>query len=199
LITFMSPGIAKSINIHVPFSMSRIVMSGLLLGIILSVRTCCFHNMITLPSLLVSTDLVHGHPSVCFLILPMFPCVCLVSLFIVYYYSMEQSPSWEANQSLQLVKKFPTFLWNPKVPYRTHKCPPPVPILSRLYPVPTPQSNLLEIHLNIIFPSMSGSPQWPLSLWFPHQHPVHTSVLPHTRHMTRPSHSSRFYHPHNIG
>jgi hypothetical protein len=31
-------------------------------------------------------------------------------------YSMEQSPSWEANQSLQLVKKFPAFLWNPKVP-----------------------------------------------------------------------------------
>jgi hypothetical protein len=29
-------------------------------------------------------------------------------------YRMEQSPSWEANQSLQLVKKFPAFLWNPK-------------------------------------------------------------------------------------
>jgi hypothetical protein len=28
---------------------------------------------------------------------------------------------------------------------------------------------------------------------------VHTSPLPHTRHIPRPSHSSRFYHPHNIG
>jgi hypothetical protein len=28
---------------------------------------------------------------------------------------MEQSPSWEAYQSLQLVKKFPAFLWNPKI------------------------------------------------------------------------------------
>jgi hypothetical protein len=29
--------------------------------------------------------------------------------FHVLTYSMEQSPSWEANQSLQLVKKFPAF------------------------------------------------------------------------------------------
>jgi hypothetical protein len=28
---------------------------------------------------------------------------------------------------------------------------------------------------------------------------MHTSLLPHTRHMPCPSHSSRFYHPHNIG
>ena len=40
LITFLSPVFATSINIHVPFSLSRIVMSGLLLGIVLSVCTC---------------------------------------------------------------------------------------------------------------------------------------------------------------
>ena len=40
LITFLSPEIAKFINIHVPFSLSRIMMSGLLLGIVLSVCTC---------------------------------------------------------------------------------------------------------------------------------------------------------------
>src|SRR5215475_302825 len=97
---------------------------------------------------------------------------------------------------MQLVKKFPAFLWNPNVPYRTHKCLPPVPILSQLNPVPTTPSNFLKIHL-IILPSISWSPQWPLSLRLPPQHPVHTSILPHTRHMPCPSHSSRFYDPHH--
>ena len=34
LITFLSPGIATSINMHVLFSLSRIIMSGLLFGIV---------------------------------------------------------------------------------------------------------------------------------------------------------------------
>ena len=62
------------------------------------------------------------------------------------------------------------------------------------YPEPTPSSPhnplpLPEDPSNIILPSTSGSPQWSLSLRFPHQNPVHTSPLPHTRHMHGPSHS----------
>jgi len=87
-------------------------------------------------------------------------------------------------------QEIPRILWNPKVHHRTHKHTPPVPILSQLHPFPTTPSNLLKIHLNIILPSTPGSPQWSPSLRFPHQNPVHTSPLPHTRYMPRPSHSS---------
>jgi len=81
---------------------------------------------------------------------------------------------------------------------RTHKCPPPIPILSQLRLVPTTTSHFLKIHLNIILPSASGSPQWSLFLRFRHQNPVHPFPLPHTRHMPCSSHSSQFYHPHNV-
>jgi hypothetical protein len=56
LITFLVPEIAVSINIHVPFSFTRIMMCGLLLDIVLSVYSCWFHNMVTVPSWLVSTN-----------------------------------------------------------------------------------------------------------------------------------------------
>ena len=50
LVTFLSPEISTSINIHVSFSLPWIVMSSLLLGLVLSVCTSWFHNMFTLPS-----------------------------------------------------------------------------------------------------------------------------------------------------
>ena len=56
LITFLSPQIAPSINTHVPASLPQIMLSCLLLGAVLSVCTCTFHNMITLPSWLLSTS-----------------------------------------------------------------------------------------------------------------------------------------------
>jgi hypothetical protein len=83
-------------------------------------------------------------------------------------YSMEQSPSWKADW-FAASKEFPRVLWNPKVPHRTHKRPPRIPILSQPNPVLTPTSHLLKIHPNIILPSTPGSPRRSLSLRFPHQ------------------------------
>ena len=112
-------------------------------------------------------------------------------------YSTVQSPSWEANW-FAASQEIPRISRNPKVHYRTHNRPPPVPILGQPNPVHIPTSHLLEIHPNIIHPSMSRSPHWSLSLRFPHQDPIHP-LLTHMHHMPIPSHSSRFYHPHNIG
>ena len=108
-------------------------------------------------------------------------------------YSMVQSP-WEANW-FAASQASPRILWNPKVHYRTHEHLPPVPILCQPNPVHIPTSHLLEIHPNIIHPSTPRSPQWFLSLRFHHQDPIH----PLSSHMPIQSHSSRFYHPHNIG
>ena len=99
-------------------------------------------------------------------------------------YSMVQSP-WEANW-FAASQEISRILWNPKVHYRTHKRPPPVPILGQPNPVHIPTSHLLDIHSNIIHPSTPRSPQWSLSLRFPHQDPIRPRLLTHARHMPSP-------------
>jgi hypothetical protein len=64
---------------------------------------------------------------------------------------MEQSPSWEANRCVAS-QEIPHILWNPKVHYRIHNCPPPVSILSQPKPVHNPTSHFLMTHPNIILP-----------------------------------------------
>ena len=91
-----------------------------------------------------------------------------VQLFHILTYLLHGAESFWFAASQEI----PRILWNPKVHYRTHKRPPPLPILGQPNPVPIPTSHLLEIHPNIIHPSTPRSPQWSLSLRFPHQDPI---------------------------
>ena len=63
LITFLSPEIATSINIHVPLSLSWIIMSGLFLGIVLAVCTCLLLLLLLLfaPPCLKEGDCANEH------------------------------------------------------------------------------------------------------------------------------------------
>ena len=134
--------------------------------------------------------------------LPKRACSCdagkKFNLVITYLLTYLLTPSWEANW-FAASQEIPRISRNPNVHYRTHKRPPSVSILGQPNPVHIPTSHLLEIHSNITHPSTPRPPQWSLSLRFPHQDRIHPFLLTHTRHMPSSSHSSRFYHPHNIG
>ena len=61
---------------------------------------------------------------------------------------MVQSPSWEANW-FAASQEIPRILWNPKVHYRTHKRPPPVPVLGQPNPVHTHTHTHTHIYIYI--------------------------------------------------
>ena len=60
---------------------------------------------------------------------------------------MQHSPSWEANR-FSASQEIPRILWNQKVYYRIHNCPPPVSVLSQIDPVHAPTSHFLKIHFS---------------------------------------------------
>ena len=116
----------------------------------------------------------------------MFVLLCL-SYGVPYYILtpwcrvlLEQLTGFAASQEIPRISR------NPKVHYRTHNRPPTVSILGQPNPVHIPTSHLLEIHPNIIHPSMPRSPQWYPSLRFPQQDPIHPLTSP--IHATWPAH-----------
>jgi hypothetical protein len=69
------------------------------------------------------------------------PYTCWLTYLLTH--SIQHSPSWEANR-FAASQEIPRILWNPKVHYRIHKCPPSVSILSQLNPVHSPHIPLPE-------------------------------------------------------
>jgi len=90
----------------------------------------------------------------------------------------------------QLVKKFPAFHGTRRfITAFTSARHLSLSWASSIQSIPPLPTHFLKIHLNIILAFTPGSPKLSLPLRFPH----YTCYIP------APSHSSRFYHPHDIG
>ena len=68
---------------------------------------------------------------------------------------------------LHIVKNDFHILWNKKLLYRFHQCPPLVPILSHKNPIHTLPFDYVNIHFNIIHPSIITSSKRFTSLRLP--------------------------------
>jgi hypothetical protein len=122
-----------------------------------------------------------------------------INTTFIFIYSMEQSPSWEANGFSGSQEIFPHFmepvgsLPHLQVPAT---CPYPEPDQSS----PCPQISLLEDPAKCYPPSYIrlSLPSSQFLSGFPTKNLIYTYLLSHTCCMPRPSHSSRFYCPSNI-
>ena len=97
---------------------------------------------------------------------------------------MVQSPSWEAKW-FAASQEIPHISWNPKVHYRTHKPPPPIPTLGQpnpvIYPHPTSWRSILILStdLRLGLPSGLLPSGFPIkTLYAPSPHPYAPHAQP---------------------
>jgi hypothetical protein len=102
---------------------------------------------------------------------------CLLACLLTYLHIPWCRILFEKLIVTQLVKKYPAFLWNPKVHYRVQTSPPLDPVLSQLNPVHPIDPYLLKVHLNVILPPTPRSSQWSLAFGPPPWHPHTTEHL----------------------
>ena len=104
----------------------------------------------------------------------------------------------EKLNGLQVVKKFPAFYgtrrFNTILTSVRHLSLSWASPIQSTYPHPTTCRSILTLYTHQRLGLLSGL----FPSGFPPR-PIRTPLLTHTRQMPFPSHSSRFYHPHNIG
>jgi len=83
----------------------------------------------------------------------------------------------------QLVKNFPSPLWNPTVHYRVHNSPSMVLILRQMNPVHLFLPYLPKNHFNNTLPSTPLSSEWSLPSSFRQKLFTHFSFLPYVLHV----------------
>ena len=87
------------------------------------------------------------------------------------------SNSTEQSRFREVSSYFSRVLWNPKRDCCVHKSPPLFSVLSQINPVQGFLSRFLKIYFQIIL-STPRLTKWSLSLRFPHQNPLCTSLSP---------------------
>jgi hypothetical protein len=120
----------------------------------INVTMPCFFKMLLF--LILSSHISQDLPSGVFCEDRFQPNACMVTTYLIIpcnRFLLGKLPG------SQLAEKFLAFYGTRRFPTVFTSGPRSVPILSQLDLVHTPTSNFLKIHLNIIFPSMPGSPK----------------------------------------